>query len=127
MMASLATGWRGAGQMRAAQQKEGDGLLARTSARGINVVDWEATTPGLREELLRAAVDWGNFPELTIWTATVPLDTLAAPGQAEGVSQSPPRKSLIYWWRREDSNLRHGAYETPALPPELRRLGRNFS
>src|SRR5215813_9418660 len=25
------------------------------------------------------------------------------------------------WWRREDSNLRHGAYETPALPPELRR------
>jgi hypothetical protein len=48
-------------------------------------------------------------------------------GQAEGVSQSPPRKSLIYWWRREDSNLRHGAYETPALPPELRRLGRNFS
>src|SRR5262245_21676395 len=28
---------------------------------------------------------------------------------------------LISWWRREDSNLRHGAYETPALPPELRR------
>jgi ribosomal protein S30 len=27
----------------------------------------------------------------------------------------------MYWWRREDSNLRHGAYETPALPPELRR------
>ena len=26
------------------------------------------------------------------------------------------------WWRWEDSNLRHGAYETPALPPELRRL-----
>src|SRR5499427_5368079 len=31
------------------------------------------------------------------------------------------RKCLIEWWRREDSNLRHGAYETPALPPELRR------
>src|ERR1700732_1480949 len=31
------------------------------------------------------------------------------------------------WWRREDSNLRHGAYETPALPPELRRLGRNYA
>ena len=27
----------------------------------------------------------------------------------------------VKWWRREDSNLRHGAYETPALPPELRR------
>src|SRR5258705_13487063 len=48
-------------------------------------------------------------------------------GQAEGVSQSPPRRSLIYWWRREDSNLRHGAYETPALPPELRRLGNQIS
>jgi hypothetical protein len=31
------------------------------------------------------------------------------------------RKVLRTWWRREDSNLRHGAYETPALPPELRR------
>ena len=51
-------------------------------ARGINVVDWEATTPALREELLRAAVDWGNFPELTIWTATVPTDTLAAVSRA---------------------------------------------
>jgi hypothetical protein len=57
MMASLATGWRGAGQTRAAQRKEGEGLLARASARGINVVDWEATPPALREELLRAAVD----------------------------------------------------------------------
>jgi hypothetical protein len=51
-------------------------------ARGINVVDWEATTPALREELLRAAVDWGNFPELTIWTATVPTDALAAVSRA---------------------------------------------
>ena len=31
------------------------------------------------------------------------------------------RNRLGEWWRREDSNLRHGAYETPALPPELRR------
>ncbi len=28
------------------------------------------------------------------------------------------------WWRWEDSNLRHGAYETPALPPELHRRAR---
>ena len=46
-------------------------------ARGVNVVDWEATTPVLREELLRTAVNWGNFPQLTIWAATVPIDTLA--------------------------------------------------
>jgi hypothetical protein len=45
-------------------------------------VDWEATTPALREELLRAAVAWGSFPELTIWTATVPPDTLAAVSRA---------------------------------------------
>jgi hypothetical protein len=32
------------------------------------------------------------------------------------------KRRLEMWWRREDSNLRHGAYETPALPPELRRL-----
>src|SRR6266478_5098969 len=31
------------------------------------------------------------------------------------------------WWRREDSNLRHGAYETPALPPELRRRNQDAS
>jgi hypothetical protein len=27
------------------------------------------------------------------------------------------------WWRRVDSNHRHRAYETPALPTELRRHG----
>src|SRR5262245_4538567 len=31
------------------------------------------------------------------------------------------RGSFGRWWRWEDSNLRHGAYETPALPPELHR------
>lgn len=51
-------------------------------SRGVNIVDWEATTPVLREELLRAAVAWGSFPELTIWTATVPPDTLAAVSRA---------------------------------------------
>jgi GNAT superfamily N-acetyltransferase len=50
--------------------------------RGVNIVDWEAATPDIREELLRAAVDWGNFPQLTIWTATVPGDTLAAVSRA---------------------------------------------
>src|SRR5262250_1565399 len=43
---------------------------------------------------------------------------------------STKMRSLIVrppgWWRREDSNLRHGAYETPALPPELRRRGRKL-
>lgn len=30
------------------------------------------------------------------------------------------------WWRRVDSNHRHRAYETPALPTELRRHGRSY-
>src|SRR4029077_205405 len=33
MMASLATGWRGVGSMRAAQRKRAEGLLARAPAR----------------------------------------------------------------------------------------------
>jgi len=47
-------------------------------SRGVSVADLEATTPILREELLRTAVKWGNFPQLTLWAATVPVDTLAA-------------------------------------------------
>lgn len=60
----------------------------RNPARGVNVVDWEATTPALREQLLRAAVEWGNFPEMTIWTATVPLDALEAVSRAGFVPMS---------------------------------------
>src|SRR5712691_8597244 len=37
------------------------------------------------------------------------------------VSLAEAWENFNEWWRREDSNLRHGAYETPALPPELRR------
>src|SRR3990172_7166651 len=35
-------------------------------------------------------------------------------GRVEGLGER--------WWRRLESNQRHGAYETPALPTELRRL-----
>jgi GNAT superfamily N-acetyltransferase len=70
---------------RAADRLEGYLVLRadrKDPARGVNVVDWEATTPVLREELLRTAVDWGNFPQLTLWAATVPTDTLAAVSSA---------------------------------------------
>ena len=50
--------------------------------RGVSVVDWEATTPALREELLRAAVDWGSFSQLTIWSAALPTDALPAVSRA---------------------------------------------
>ena len=48
----------------------------RDPGRGINIVDWEATSPAIREELLLAAVRWGGFSQLTIWTATLPGDML---------------------------------------------------
>jgi hypothetical protein len=35
-------------------------------------VDWEATNAQVRADLLQAAIHWGNFPELTIWSATLP-------------------------------------------------------
>jgi GNAT superfamily N-acetyltransferase len=44
--------------------------------RGIRIVDWEATTPEIRMDLLRAALEWGRFPELVVWIATLPSETL---------------------------------------------------
>ncbi|MGH7962490.1 MAG: GNAT family N-acetyltransferase [Candidatus Binatia bacterium] len=37
----------------------------------VNIVDWEATNPQVRADLLRAAVRWGNFAALTVWSATL--------------------------------------------------------
>lgn len=39
-------------------------------ARG-NVVDWEATDVQVWADLLQAAIDWGQFDKLTIWSATL--------------------------------------------------------
>jgi GNAT superfamily N-acetyltransferase len=48
----------------------------RPSRPGINIVDWEATTPEVRAELLQAAVSWGRFRELATWSVTLPGETL---------------------------------------------------
>ncbi len=37
------------------------------------------------------------------------------------VPSGAPDQMHYGWWRRLDSNQRHRAYETPALPTELRR------
>ncbi len=42
--------------------------------RGVNVVDWEAAAPEPRQALLRAAVDWGSFSELSAWAMALPLE-----------------------------------------------------
>jgi GNAT superfamily N-acetyltransferase len=45
----------------------------RLVGRGrVNVVDWEATSPAVRRALLRAAIDWGRFGEMSTWTMSLP-------------------------------------------------------
>jgi len=39
---------------------------------GVRIVDWEATNAQVRADLLQAAINWGNFDNLTIWSATLP-------------------------------------------------------
>jgi GNAT superfamily N-acetyltransferase len=43
--------------------------------RGIRIVDWEVTTSEVRMDLLRAALEWGRFPEVIVWAATLPSET----------------------------------------------------
>jgi len=43
--------------------------------RGIRIVDWEATTPEARLDLLRVALEWGRFPAVIVWTATLPSES----------------------------------------------------
>jgi len=38
----------------------------------VNIVDWEATDSQVRADLLQAAIGWGGFGDLVIWSATLP-------------------------------------------------------
>jgi hypothetical protein len=38
----------------------------------INIVDWEASHMEARADLLRAAIQWGNFDTVTVWSASLP-------------------------------------------------------
>lgn len=54
-------------------------LVLRTSVVnpdrvGVSIVDWEASNAQVRAELLEAAVEWGNFADLTIWSSTLPVE-----------------------------------------------------
>jgi len=42
-----------------------------TDRVAVNIVDWEATNAEVRADLLQAAIRWGNFAHLTIWSATL--------------------------------------------------------
>lgn len=43
--------------------------------RGVNIVDWEASDPAVRRDLLRAAIDWGGFGQLSLWSMSLDADT----------------------------------------------------
>jgi GNAT superfamily N-acetyltransferase len=38
----------------------------------INIVDWEASSKEAQTDLLRAALHWGDFDTMTIWSASLP-------------------------------------------------------
>ena len=46
--------------------------------RVVNIVDVEGTSAAIRAELLSAAIEWGRFPNVMAWTATMPQDLLVA-------------------------------------------------
>ncbi len=41
----------------------------------VRIADWEATSPQIGEELLRTAIQLGNFNDCGIWSATLPAGT----------------------------------------------------
>jgi GNAT superfamily N-acetyltransferase len=43
----------------------------------VTIADWEAPDPAVRENLLRAALHWGRFGEITTWSATLSDETRA--------------------------------------------------
>ena len=52
-----------------------DGYLVLQNTKGkspVNIVDWEASDPGVRAGLFRSALSWGQFPRIEIWNATLP-------------------------------------------------------
>ena len=51
-------------------------------------------------------------------------DNIGVPHGRERSEKNPARS---VWWRWEESNLRHGAYETPALPLSYTAFARKFA
>lgn len=52
-------------------------LSDRADPFPVNIVDWEAANDRVRADLLRAAIRWGQFPELRCWTASLPAETIS--------------------------------------------------
>ena len=75
---------------------------------GVNIVEWEATLPSVREALLRAAVERGHFHDLRVWSSCLSEDSRALlrklgfrrVGEAQGAAERrlmirPVRKEML--------------------------------
>jgi GNAT superfamily N-acetyltransferase len=63
---------------------------SRRARRPVTIVDWEASSLGARTDLLRAALRWGQFDEVTIWTAGLPAGARMILREAGFGTVSPP-------------------------------------
>jgi GNAT superfamily N-acetyltransferase len=87
-------------------------------SRGVNIVDWEGWTSRIRADLLRAAIEWGGFEKLTIWTATLSDEMRGLLSAAGFVSPAP---GLLHSPNVLVASTRPAA-STPDPAPEGRRL-----
>jgi hypothetical protein len=69
-------------------------LVLQTRSHGarrpVTIVDWEATGARVRAHLLRAALHWGQFSEVTIWTASLVAEARAIIREAGFRTVPPP-------------------------------------
>ena len=68
------------------------------AAAWITIVDWEASHMEARADLLRAAVQWGNFDTMTVWSASLPDEVKALLGECG------------FYFLEEAYSLEHGLY-----------------
>ena len=66
--------------------------------RGVNIVDWEAPDPDVRRALLRAAMEWGGFRQVSTWSMSLPgemRDLLKAAGFVPAVRERLVRQGPV--------------------------------
>lgn len=66
----------------------------------VNIVDWEGSSMTVKSDLLQAAIEWGSFNKISIWSATLPaaekelISSIGFSPQAE-VDQTIPYPTVL--------------------------------
>ena len=66
--------------------------------RGVNIVDWEANDPDVRRALLRGALEWGGFGQVSTWSMSLSgelRDLLKAAGFVPAVRERLVREGPV--------------------------------